>query len=154
MLIRQATLSDLPQLVELADGSATAAHWTEPQYVSALSGAAPRRLVLVLESDRIHGFAVAVELAGEWELENIVIDDAHCGKGLGFMLLKAVLEQVSSHRGERIFLEVRESNLHARGLYEKSGFSISGRRPGYYHNPPEDAILYAKNLTIAAPEIG
>lgn len=153
MLIRQAKLDDLAQLIALADGSVTAAHWTEPQYASALSGVAPRRLVLVLESDRIHGFAIAVELAGEWELENIVIGDAYRGRGLGSMLLKAVLEHVSLHRGERIFLEVRESNRSARSLYERSGFSISGRRPGYYHNPPEDAILYAKNLTISAPEI-
>ena len=154
MLIRQANLNDVPQLVALAHASPTAAHWTESQYGTALTGYSPRRLVLVLESDRIDGCVIAAELGSEWELENIVVASSHRGRGRGSMLLRALLEQVVARRGERLFLEVRESNSGARALYEKWGFSASGRRRGYYHNPPEDAILYTKNLAISAPEIG
>jgi [ribosomal protein S18]-alanine N-acetyltransferase len=42
-----------------------------------------------------------------------------------------------------ILLEVRKSNLAARGLYEKQGFREVGRRRTYYADPEEDAILYA-----------
>mgnify|MGYP002582415600 FL=1 len=41
-------------------------------------------------------------------------------------------------------LEVRESNLAARRLYEKNGFEIVGKRKNYYEKPAEDAILMSK----------
>lgn len=41
-----------------------------------------------------------------------------------------------------IAMEVRESNVAARTLYEECGFSVIGRRDGYYHAPDEDAVLY------------
>ena len=45
-------------------------------------------------------------------------------------------------RGVRaIALEVRESNLGARNLYDSYGFRQEAVRKGYYHNPAEDAII-------------
>jgi ribosomal-protein-alanine N-acetyltransferase len=43
-------------------------------------------------------------------------------------------------------LEVRESNVSARSLYEKMGFDEVGVRKNYYSNPRENAILM--NLSI------
>ena len=40
-----------------------------------------------------------------------------------------------------IALEVRESNLGARNLYDSYGFRQEAVRKGYYHNPAEDAII-------------
>lgn len=40
-----------------------------------------------------------------------------------------------------ITLEVRESNKVARSLYKKYGFEDAGRRPGYYTDNKEDAII-------------
>jgi ribosomal-protein-alanine N-acetyltransferase len=41
-----------------------------------------------------------------------------------------------------VLLEVRESNQAARRLYEREGFIEVGRRAGYYHRPPEAALLF------------
>jgi ribosomal-protein-alanine N-acetyltransferase len=41
----------------------------------------------------------------------------------------------------RIFIEVRESNVPARALYEASGFTVCGRRQGYYRSSSEDGIV-------------
>lgn len=153
-MIRPATVDDIPRLLELANQSPTAAHWNEQQYRTALDQSHPRRLVLVGDEGKIVGFAVAAEIAREWELENIVVDAARRRSGLASSLLGELLREIWSDRGERIFLEVRASNLGARALYEKWGFRMAGSRPGYYQNPPEDAILYKKNLSIAAPEMG
>ncbi len=61
-------------------------------------------------------------------------------------MLNAFLEQIRSQKpsGEVLIvhLEVRESNLAARRLYEKAGFLLDKRRPAYYRNPEEDALLY------------
>ncbi|MBR4201207.1 MAG: ribosomal protein S18-alanine N-acetyltransferase [Oscillospiraceae bacterium] len=44
------------------------------------------------------------------------------------------------------YLEVRESNLAARTLYESLGFRQNGYRPRYYSEPEEAAVLMEKRL--------
>ena len=43
-------------------------------------------------------------------------------------------------------LEVRRSNLAARGLYEKFGFRVKGVRPAYYSDVREDALIMAADV--------
>lgn len=147
MSIRRATLDDIPVLSALAGESLMAAHWTEAQYRAALFGGHPRRVIFLAEADRPVGFAAGVEIAGEWELENIVVAPSKQGEGIGGMLLRAFLQEARESGAKSVFLEVRESNLRARYLYESAGFVDTGRRSEYYHNPDEDAILYKKNLS-------
>lgn len=146
MVVRPARVEDIPRLLELASSSPTAAHWTEQQYRTALGQPHPRRIVLVGEEGQIVGFVVAAEVAGEWELENIVVDGSRRRGGLASKLMIELFEVIKGEHGEAIFLEVRRSNQAARALYKKWGFNREGSRPGYYHNPAEDAILYKKNL--------
>jgi [ribosomal protein S18]-alanine N-acetyltransferase len=87
------------------------------------------------------GFLVAHRIDAEWELENIVVAAKASRQGLGTRLLGEFISQVQAENGSGIFLEVRESNHSARGLYRKMGFEETGLRKRYYANPPEDAIL-------------
>jgi ribosomal-protein-alanine N-acetyltransferase len=153
MLIRTATLADIPSLVGIAAESPSAGHWTEKQYEIALQSEHPQRIVLVLEElSSILGFAVAAEAAGEWELENIAITLAERRRGLSDRLLSTLLSDLTERHAGSIHLEVRQSNTAARALYKKWGFEEVGRRPGYYHKPPEDAILYKKILSQQLPK--
>jgi len=43
-------------------------------------------------------------------------------------------------------LEVRDSNVEARGFYERNGFRTRGRRRGYYRDPCEDAVIMTLDL--------
>ena len=45
-----------------------------------------------------------------------------------------------------LYLEVRESNVAARALYDSEGFAAVGRRRGYYRNPLEDALLLRREI--------
>jgi ribosomal-protein-alanine N-acetyltransferase len=92
------------------------------------------------------GFLVARYLPPEWELENIVVAPAVRRMGIGRQLMDALVVQGRQTNGTAIFLEVRESNTAARGLYERLGFMETGRRKAYYANPSEDAVLYSKTL--------
>jgi hypothetical protein len=57
--------------------------------------------------------------------------------------LVAELLQRARHAGvASVMLEVRDSNQPARALYESSGFQAIARRAEYYHDPPEDAVIY------------
>lgn len=160
-MIRLATPADLPALIELDRASPSAAHWTEQQYRQTLhhQPGSPPRLVIVAEhllptpsdashksTSEIRGFLVASHLAPDWELENIVVIPTARRGGLGTELLNALVAKARSTNSEALFLEVRESNLAARVLYEKAGFALTGHRKSYYTNPPEDAALYRLGL--------
>jgi ribosomal protein S18 acetylase RimI-like enzyme len=62
-------------------------------------------------------------------------------------LLDTALAEFKSRNVSRAFLEVRESNEAGIAFYLKHGFAKSGRRPGYYREPEEAAILMEKKLT-------
>jgi ribosomal-protein-alanine N-acetyltransferase len=85
---------------------------------------------------------VARTLQHQWELENMALLPERQRKGVGQALMRVLLDVAHHHGAEAIFLEVRQSNSHARILYERCGFQPSGERKQYYSNPPEDAVLY------------
>ena len=62
------------------------------------------------------------------------------GRGLGRVLMDALIDVARRWGSERVFLEVRESNAAAISLYENSGFEVVGRTKGYLRNPREDAL--------------
>jgi ribosomal-protein-alanine N-acetyltransferase len=57
------------------------------------------------------------------------------------MLVQTVLAWARDQGAKEIWLEMRESNMRAIGLYQRCGFTTAGRRPGYYVDPTEDALL-------------
>jgi len=83
---------------------------------------------------------------GEIHLMNIAVHPLRRGKGLGSHLLKKMIEEGISKGVETAWLEVRPSNLVAKGLYEKAGFKAVSRRPRYYRDTNEDGIIMALSL--------
>lgn len=79
-------------------------------------------------------------MAGEGEVLRIGTSPEHRRRGFAAALLRRFLE----HAPEKVFLEVREGNLPARSLYESAGFKEISKRPRYYRNPTEDAVIYEK----------
>ena len=148
MPVRPATAADIPAMMTVADRSATAAHWSENQYRSLFSAAGHGRLGWVIEEDsQLKGFLVARSIDCEWEIENVAVAEPAQRRGLGASLLSEFLEFARREGANFVFLEVRESNHAARAFYEKWRFFESGRRPHYYANPTEDALLYRLDLT-------
>ncbi|VGV52699.1 ribosomal-protein-alanine acetyltransferase [Streptococcus pyogenes] len=91
---------------------------------------------LLYDHDKLLGFLAIQDLAGEVEMTQIAILPSHQELGLAFQLMTH-LDSIESD----IFLEVRESNHRAQGLYQKFGFKFIGKRPDYYRNPIETALL-------------
>src|SRR6266567_720989 len=149
--LRFASPDDIPAILELARESASAAHWPETTYRRVFEQKAPVCIALVISSEsgdqaRLQGFLIARISDDECELENVVVHRQRQSRGLGLKLVHALVDAARNQNATRIFLEVRESNAAARGLYEKCGFTISGRRKLYYNNPAEDAVLYTRQL--------
>jgi ribosomal-protein-alanine N-acetyltransferase len=153
--VRPAVEADIPRILEIERESEAAAHFSEADYKQALmsemSGVAVLRIVLVAASESAQGVLVARFLHAEWEIENVAVAQPARRLGLGERLVNAFLQsRVRSVSGKKdrsaeapaVFLEVRTSNVAARALYEKIGFTVAGHRTAYYRNPDEDAVLY------------
>lgn len=94
------------------------------------------------------GHGVLSAAAGESHLLNITIKPESQGNGFGHALLAYLMTQAKTRDAEVTFLEVRESNLNAAGLYESFGFNEIGRRRNYYPavGGREDALVMAYSL--------
>lgn len=57
------------------------------------------------------------------------------------LLVDEVIRRAREMGLRQVFLEVRASNTAAIKLYEKTGFTVAGRRPGYYYDDNDDAIM-------------
>jgi ribosomal-protein-alanine N-acetyltransferase len=143
VFIREAVNDDLPSILAIERTSASAAHWSEEQYRARI-GAGDSVMVAGCNG-RMCGFACVRVVAGEWEIENVVVGPEMRRKGIGAALVSALVERWEAAGGLAVLLEVRESNQAARALYEKCGFRECGRRSQYYRDPVEDAILYRRD---------
>ena len=122
---------DLAAVARIQAASPEAAQWEVRDYLA-------YDFVVAVSGDRIAGFAVARPLTeGEGELLNLAVDPAFRRRGIGQRL---VAELTSSYTGT-LWLEVRESNEAARKLYRTLGFCDAGRRPEYYRDWGESAIV-------------
>ncbi len=77
----------------------------------------------------------------EGYITNIAIRPDYRRKGIAFSLTEGLKTEAQNLGLSFLTLEVRESNLAAIKLYEKSGFQVVGKRKGFYSEPKEDAIL-------------
>jgi len=91
--------------------------------------------------DEVLGFAVFREVGDDGELLQIATRKDTRQGGVGSLLLSAVLQYAKEKSLGKVFLEVRDSNAAAIGLYEKFGFKTLRVRKGYYDNPTEDALV-------------
>jgi ribosomal-protein-alanine acetyltransferase len=149
MKIRQFEKQDLFELLAIQAKNALAAQWPELEYTQL--AADPRGTLLVAELEtmepaKVLGFAAFYRIIDEAELRNIAVDPAHQHQGVGRALLAEGRRRLLEAGAKRVFLEVRQSNKAALGLYYSAGFGLHSQRKDYYHDPREDAYVLALEL--------
>jgi len=92
------------------------------------------------------GFAVASVVGPQAELETIAVAAGEQRRGVGRRLFLALLEELRRAEVREVLLEARASNHPALELYRALGFAATGRRPRYYDDPVEDAVLMELRL--------
>lgn len=107
----------------------------------------PAALLHVAETTMENGIEVIVGMVVAW----LIIDEMHIAtiavhpnfrrQGIGRKLLVASLKEAIGRGARLATLEVREGNQAAMQLYNQFGFIVEGRRPRYYHDTHEDAII-------------
>lgn len=92
------------------------------------------------------GFLMAFHVFDECHLLDIATEEKFRRRGIGAALIRELMKRAGEKDGSVIYLEVREKNQAARGLYEKLGFVPVGKRKDYYKYPTDDAVLYTLTL--------
>jgi ribosomal-protein-alanine N-acetyltransferase len=152
ILITRMTEHDLLEVVEIEENSGLS-RWGWAAYYAELHGV-NRDLMLIarlarapiIEHQRIAGYIVARESAGELHINNVAVRDQFRRRGIGSALIARIVEAARRLKVQVAFLEVRSGNIAAQALYEKTGFKAIARRPDYYSDPREDAVVMSLTL--------
>lgn len=92
----------------------------------------------------IVGYAGMWVIIDEAHVTNVAILPAYRQKGLGEKLMNALIKKAVDNGAVCMTLEVRPSNTAAKNLYHKKGFAVQGKRPNYYTDTHEDALIMWK----------
>jgi ribosomal-protein-alanine N-acetyltransferase len=149
VVLRRATADDLPDVLAL-ERTCYGDPWPASAFAS-LPGNARVFFTVAREDIRgsLTGYVVAWYVMDEGELANLAVAQDARGRGVGKVLLDAMLQDAASRSISSVYLEVRESNAAARKLYTTRGFEVIGRRKGYYRNPVEDALILRRTIKSA-----
>ncbi len=143
-LIRNLTFADLPAIMEI-ERMSFSTPWRESTFVGLLRRS-DSDLIGATRVGRLVGYCVCWTVGDQAELGNVAVSPQERGRGTGTRLVQAGLERVKQRGARECYLEVRESNLTARSIYEKCGFEAIGRRRNYYSRPSEDAVVMRRDL--------
>ncbi len=143
MDILNCTHDDVKEIKKIEDKSFSDA-WSEKAIKEEINE--PTALCISAhEGGFLAGYAFLSVLPPEAEILKIAVAPEKRGRGTADILMKRLFSEAEKRGIETVFLEVREDNAPARGLYEKHGFIRYGVRKKYYEGT-FDAVLYKKEM--------
>ena len=143
-MIVKMTASHVPQVAQL-EAICFQDPWSERSVASELTN--PLSLWLVAQQEgQVVGYIGSQSVCGESDMMNVAVHPDYRRRGIAEAMVNALVEQLIHGGNTCLTLEVRSSNEGAIALYEKLGFVQVGKRPGYYRNPREDALILRKTF--------
>ena len=144
--IKPMNASHVAQVAEIEKQCFTTA-WSENSIASELNN--DLALWLVAEEDGVVvGYVGSQTVFPETDMMNVAVIPERRREGIAEVLIDSLIIELKRIGSSSLTLEVRASNLPAVSLYEKMGFHQVGRRPNYYRNPREDALILRKEWVI------
>lgn len=139
------TLDDLDEVLAIERASFRTP-WSRHAFRYELTDNRVARCLVIRAEARLRGYLCLWEIGHEIHITNLAVHPDWRRQGLARALLGSVLEDAPRRGVRLVFLEVRPSNVEALGLYESLGFSVIGRRKGYYFDTGEDALVMEARL--------
>ncbi len=119
--------------------------WSHRLFVEELGQRKSRAYRAAWVGRDIVGFAGQMFIDDESHVNNIAVDPAWQGRGLGAVLMLDLVRTALSRGARHLTLEVRVGNDPALALYRRFGMAPVGVRPNYY--TAEDAlIMWARDI--------
>ena len=155
--LRRMVAADLVDVLALEHTLFPDDPWTAQMFAEEVDLPLDSRLYLVAEADVLLSTAGGCVMAGyagmmfvpggvQADVLTIAVATRYWGHGIGSALLGALITEAGRRGCTEVFLEVREDNPRARGLYLRRGFEEIGVRRGYYRPSGVNAIVMRKDL--------
>ncbi len=148
--IRSVETSHLGDLIRIAEET-NLNRWTAQHYLEELKSSTSIMFRLESVDNETLGFIVGRTVASnddedavDAEIYNIGVDPKFQRRGHGQVLLTAFLDACSELNVRKIWLEVRENNAPAVGLYASNGFVPVTIRKDFYSDPRENGVLMCR----------
>lgn len=141
--LRRALPIDAAELAAVEAGQPMSAGWGEAGFVTELA----HNFAFVwcaVEAGQIIGFVAVRQVADFCEILNLAVSPLHCRQGIGAGLLAKLFSELKQKDCREVTLEVNYRNAAAIGLYQKMGFTQTGRREKFYHGTDDALILGVK----------
>jgi [ribosomal protein S18]-alanine N-acetyltransferase len=135
--IRRLTYADLPQVIAI-ERRAFPTPWSLAMFVLELSK--PSGVCLAAHhGDQLVGYIICSRYDDAWHVMNVAVEPLLWRSGIASALLDELLQSLGPQA--RLTLEVRPTNDAGIALYHRFGFLPAGRRPRYYQDNGEDAVI-------------
>jgi ribosomal-protein-alanine N-acetyltransferase len=150
-ILRKATPGDLDAIMAIETPTFGTDAWSPDTMSSELASEHTVYLVATESEaavETVVGYAglLAPLHNGDADIQTIAVAPAVRQRGLGRMLMVAVLRHAIDRGDPNVFLEVRADNPNAQALYVSLGFEQIAVRPHYYQ--PDDVSAHIMRLTI------
>ncbi len=138
------TAADIDQIVSI-EKTSFKRPWSSNSYQSEIDCKTSTCLIVRYQDDNgticIAAYICFRLFADEMHILKIAVAPEWQGLGLATQLIKKSFETAREKGTGSAFLEVRPSNRKAISLYGKIGFKVIGKRPFYYIEDREDALV-------------
>ncbi len=105
--------------------------------------------LVAMDEAVLAGYIGSQSVCGEADMMNVAVHPDYRRCGIAQRLIEALVAALKEREVTSLSLEVRASNTPAIALYDKLGFAQVGRRPNYYRNPKEDALIMRKTFSLS-----
>ncbi|MGO4534588.1 ribosomal protein S18-alanine N-acetyltransferase [Leifsonia sp. 2MCAF36] len=152
--LRRANPDDVPAIMELERSVFASDAWSERSMLSEVTGEHGYYLVAFQPDtpEQLDGYAGLLAPRGgtEGDIQTIAVAPHARRRGLGRVLMQALIGEARRRGADEVFLEVRADNPAAQTLYRELGFEEIGVRPKYYQPDGVDAVVM--RLAVPTPE--
>ncbi len=140
LLVRRMTAEDVPA-VHRIETAAFACPWSAAAFASELRDNRVARYFVAADAGEVVAYGGMHVILDEAHVTNVAVRADRRGRGVGRLLMQALMRCASSLGAGYLTLEVRRSNAAAISLYRSLGFFQVSVRKKYYEDNGEDALL-------------
>ena len=139
MEIRRSLPSDANEIAKLEE-EIFSDPWSERDIISTISTEGGMCYTAISDG-KVAAYVLGRKIPPEGEIYRLATAKKMRRRGIAYRLIDYMIKCERGRGLESLFLEVREKNLPARGLYRSYGFREIGLRKNYYKNPDDNAVI-------------
>lgn len=145
--VSRLTLDDVDEVM-IVERLSFSIPWSKNAFIEEVTNNKFARYIIAKVNGKIVGYAGLWKVCDEGHITNVAVHPEYRKNGVGFRLIKSLIDMAIEEDIRTMTLEVRRSNVSAQNLYTKFGFRVEGFRKEYYADNKEDAIIMWKEHFI------